>query len=350
MNSGRRLFSPDSLLFFLFLLTGCATLGSPGSGLKVEGLVSRDSKSFPGALVSIYRVNDYSEGNSPVSTVTADDKGRFVLYVGPGDYIVTARASGFFAYFGRNPVHVNADHGGLSLPMAPSHVPKSVPVPEGAESVEGRVLLAGNPLEGAIVRAYLNARTGFKGQAYAQSAPTGPDGSYSIPLEPGSYFITAKVRADGHRTGPLNPGDLFGALEEAPLRVPKASKSVVDLELLKLPGAEMMARYRSGFAYITGIVRDEKGKPLAGFRPCLYNNSKMLDEPLAVGEVTGPDGRFEIRTDRAGRFWLGARERLGGPPKSGERMGHLKGEPTEGLSIGPGTAINDATVVVRPVP
>jgi len=74
----------------------------------------------------------------------------------------------------------------------------------------------------------------------------------------------------------------------------------------------------------------------------------MIDEPLETGEPTGPDGLFRLNSTRSGGFWLGARERLGGPPQSGERVGFLEGG--NRLELGPGVEHDALRIVVKPVP
>lgn len=350
----RRLHLACSLLFCLALLTGCASIPTPSGGNsgwpKVEGLVSHHSKSFPGATINLRRAENFSTATAPVETATADDKGRFALFVEPGDYLLTAEAPGYFAFFGRNPLRVHADQKNLSLPLASTHVPTTAKVAAGSEGLDGRVLFEGEPVEGAVVQVYLDAKNGFRGQPYAFTLPTAGDGRFSLDIEPGRYHVVAKKRALGQKTGPLEAGDLFGALPELPLPLSTGERLTVNLETVMLPSAEMMARYQTKFSLLSGRIVDESGYPVAGFRPCLYPNARMLDEPLAVGEPTGPDGRFTLRTSRTGAFWVGARETLGGPPSSGERVGFMRPFPPEGLAISPGVSMADLLVIVRPAP
>ena len=50
----------------------------------------------------------------------------------------------------------------------------------------------------------------------------------------------------------------------------------------------------------------------------------------------------------AGTFWLGAREKLGGPPQSGERIGFAaEGKPVE---LSAGAESRELRIVVQPVP
>lgn len=343
-----------SLLFCLALVcAGCAgavRLDEAGKYPHVEGIVSHNSKSFAGATVALRRVENFALANAPVESVVSDEKGRFALNPAPGEYIVTAQAPGYFAFFGRNPLRVGADEKNLSLPLAESHVPTIQTVAHGSEGIEGRALYEGKPAQGVIVQAYLDVRNGFRGQPYASAPPTGEDGAFILDLEPGRYHVVARKRSDGHRTGPLEAGDLFGVLPELPLALATGTRARFDLETVKLPSAELMARYQTRFSVLTGTVVDEAGKPVAGFRPCLYKNPRMLDEPVMVGDPTGADGRFTLKTSRAGSLWLGARETLGGPPQSGERVGFMRPFPPDGIELAPGKEQPELTIALRRVP
>lgn len=352
----RLLSSRNSLLFLLLLvvLAGCSfapepILSEPPS-VRVEGLVSLHARSYAGATVSFVRTQDLSGEGWPVATALTDAKGRFGASLPPGDYIVTASAPGHFALFGRNPVRAHADQKGLSLPLARVFETVTSAVSPGNESITGVVYEGDAPAEGAVVQAYLDARRGFKGPPYAASTPSGSDGSFTLPLEPGSYFIVAKRRTPGQKIGPLEAGDLFGSLPDFPLTLRSGEAKSVSIEMVKLPSHEMMARYTTNFAILTGRVVDGSGAPVSGFRPCLYANQRMVDEPVAVGDPTGPDGLFRLKTSRVGRFWLGARERLGGPPLTGERIGFPGAEGVAGFELSPGVEFEGLLLTIRRAP
>ena len=51
-----------------------------------------------------------------------------------------------------------------------------------------------------------------------------------------------------------------------------------------------------------------------------------------------------------GNYWLGARERLGGPPLSGERVGFMRPSPPNGVKIEPGLELDDVEIIVSVMP
>ncbi len=339
------------------MLLGCAA--APREAAKtaegahfVEGLVSLDGRGFEGATVHAYLASSFSGGKEPEPAATAPSaqSGRFELQLPEGSYFITAGAEGKFAYFGRNPVKTGSNSRGISLPLVPKSEMAAQSVPEGDEGVWGRVLHDGKAVEKVVVMAHLRADTGFRGQPYAMSAPTGPDGSYALKLEPGSYFVTAKKRASGLETGPLASGDLFGVLPSLPLEISKGISIKDDIHLIELPSPEQQGRFKTRWAKVEGLVADGAGKPAAGFRACLYKNPKMLGEPEFISAPTGPDGKFSISVSAEGRFYLGARQRLGGPPQSGELVGFMQGAEPEGLLLEAGATLSGITVKLSAAP
>ncbi|TAL16887.1 hypothetical protein EPN96_07705 [bacterium] len=322
-----------------------------GSGLIVEGLVSLENRGFTGARVYAYLPESFTGGGEPVPAGTAESgvNGRFSMELPEGKYILLARAPGKFAWFGRNPLKVSAHQRGLSLPLVAAEGVTTAAVAEGEENIRGRVLLGGKPAAGVRVSAHLRADAGFRGQPYASSALTASDGEYKLALDPGVYFITARKRATGLEVGPLTPGDLFGVLPELPLKVGRGKEQKSDIELVELPSYEQQARYRTRFAKLEGTIRTGEGNPAEGFRACLYDNPRMLGEPLAISAPTGPDGRFTISVSVVGRYYLGAREHLGGPPVSGERVGFARDAP-EGYEIAPGKVFESLEVILVVAP
>ena len=333
------------------ILAGCAAAprhGPPPAAL--EGRVSWQGRGLAGAEVVLLPARwDPAGDPEPVARARAGPAGEFALSPPPGVYLVLARAPGRFAYFGRNPVRLRDRLSGLNLPLVPVHPVTRIPVRPGGERIEGRVLTGGRPLPGARVFAYLDPDRGLRGPGYAMSEPSGPDGSFVLPLPPGTYFVAARLRHGGLR-GTLHPGDRFGVLPRFPLRIAEGEAFRVDIETVEIPSAERMARFRGGFATLTGRIVDAGGRPVPGIRACLYTNPQMLDRPAAVAEPSGPDGSFVLTTPLAGTFYLGAREVLGAPPAPGERVGFYRGPRGTVLEVRPGERIEGLRVVVMGVP
>jgi len=329
------------------LLTSCAGAPPPRpTGAPVEGRVSVRGKGFEGAEVRFLPLpSDPTALPEPVVRVVSGSKGTFRAVVPPGKYLVEAQAPGLYAFFGRNPVLVLTRLTGLNLPLVPIHPTERLRTGPGKEAVEGTVVADGEPVAGARVFAYLEIGKGLRGPGYAASDPTDGRGRFVLPLPPGTYYLAARARLPGSR-GRLHPGDRFGLLPHLPLRLSRGERVRVTIETVQLPSAERMARFRGAFSVVEGRIVDSRGNPLPGLRACLYRNPDMLDRPDAFSEPTAEDGRFRIETPLAGVLYLGARERLGGPPGLRERVGFYRGPRGSRIELAPGARLTGLTVVV----
>ena len=282
-----------------------------------------------------------------VGTARSGEDGRFQLAAPAGSYLLVARLGDHFSFFGRNPVRLSRPIGNINLPLVPAYTTTRSAVEAGNEGIKGRVLHAGEALAAARVFIYLDPARGFRGPGYALSEPTEEDGRFHIPLPPGTYFVVARHRPRGWKTGGLEPGDHFGVLPELPLILAQGERADLTIETVEVPSQEQMARYQGRSSVLSGRVVDQHGRPLSDLRACLYSNPQMLDRPLAVSESTGSDGRFSLKTDQTGTLYLGARETLGGPPGLNERVGFYRGPAGSVLELTPEQRREDLTIVVQ---
>ncbi|MDF1553890.1 MAG: hypothetical protein P1P84_12545, partial [Deferrisomatales bacterium] len=320
---------------------------APDAGPVLSGKVSMDGAGIAGAEVLLYDPQFFLPPvRPPGARGESGADGAFRLQAPAGRYLLVARRGERFAFFGRNPVRLDHPVGGIHLPLVPVHPLARSEVPPGEEALEGQVLHGGRPVADARVFVYLDPARGFRGPGFALSEPTDADGRFHIPLPPGTYFAVARFRPQGWKTGGLEPGDQFGVLPELPLVLREGERAEVAIETVEVPSLEQMARYQGRSGVLSGRVVDQHGRPLAGLRACLYDNPQMLDQPLAVSEPTGPDGRFTLKTDRAGTLFLGARVSLGGPPGLNEPMGFYRGPDGTRLDLAPEQRLEDLTIVV----
>jgi hypothetical protein len=147
----------------------------------------------------------------------------------------------------------------------------------------------------------------------------------------------------------LQPGDLFGVAPQFPFVLREGHVLTVDVELVELPARERMARFQGKFATLSGTVVDTGGRPLEGFRACLYDNPQMINQPAALSEPTGADGGFVLETSLSGAFYLGARQRLGAAPLPGERVGFYRDAPGGRVELTPTARFSDLRIVVQEV-
>lgn len=285
-----------------------------------------------------------------VSAPTKSD-GLFSLTLPEGQYYLLARGVQLFAYYGRNPVAVSGEGlENVNLLMTPDPLPG----PTGDASIDsgvvGFVSLDGKPVENAIVTVYPDLSSQLKGMGLAMAAPTGAQGYFELPLFSGSYYLVVRVRKDGQMAGPLRAGDLFGYLPANPLVLKDGDVARVHIPLIAVP--EKVSRHSAnlfGNTRISGQILDQKGTPVPGIQVLLYDDPVMLNRPLFVSQQTDADGRYQISFPEGGRYYLAARNELGGTPAPGELYGRYQGSPDHSIFIESGKVLEDVKIVVEEV-
>jgi protocatechuate 3,4-dioxygenase beta subunit/5-hydroxyisourate hydrolase-like protein (transthyretin family) len=156
-----------------------------------------------------------------------------------------------------------------------------------ASKVMGRVLsAAGQPVEGARVNATYEVNMGGGGMMQTgETALSAADGSFEMKR---AMAGTMRINARHDELGSV-------ALQPEPLRAGETRR----LEL----------RLKAGGS-ISGVVRDDQGKPAAGVRITVM--ARELRAWLDAQDVTGPDGQYRVSALPAGRITVSA-ERSGRP-------------------------------------
>jgi hypothetical protein len=191
--------------------------------------------------------------------------------------------------------------------------------------LRGKAVLDNEGVSGVTVLAYRDYDRGAAEEPFARTGPTGADGMFSLPLPPGNWFLVA-YRAEGGPSA-LKPGDLFCYFGGNPVRVEGGRAPLVGLNLSRIVPDPSPA----GQDGLSGIVVDEKGKPLEGATVYLYKSAadgfKGMPGTFAR---TKEDGTFRLRV-RKGTFFAIARKRqsgdLFGPTLPGDHFGFYPGNP-----------------------
>lgn len=337
-----------------FALLLCATLLLPFSvsAAMMQGKTTIQGDAVAGMEVLVYPVSalDFSEEPSYRAGPTGDD-GLFSIELPKGQYYLLAKGAERFAYYGRNPISV--PKGGLeniNLLMELETLP--APKPEGLveTGVAGVITHNGKPVPGAVVMVYTDLSSQLKGMGLGMSNPTADDGLFEFPLPPGKYYLVVRKRNSGMRAGPLRAGDLFGYLSGNPLVVEEGQVAAVHVPVISVP--EKVERYASslfGNTSISGRIVDSEGKPVAGLQALLYDDPMMLNRPLYVSQLTGEDGVFVVSFPKGGKYFLAARDELGGTPAPGELYGRYQGSADHSVHIRTGKLIEGIEIKVEEV-
>ena len=335
-------FLPTVALLSATLFAGCASSSDAvrtdraGEGRVLARLVSGESP-LPGATVTAVRDVGVEFQQTEYSAVAAADD-TAVLVLPAGFYYLSARSAdgSVFGYYGPSPVEVRrGEKLTVSIRGQEGNEP---PVVKNSGSdhggVEGVVATERGPLEGAVVAFYLDATSQFRGPAYIE-VESDAGGRFSASVSAGRYFLVVRKRSvAGGRFGPLSAGDHFGYYAYNPLVLRAGERATVRLaavEVLRRTGWEEPSALRTRLA---GIVRDRRGRPLSGYRVFLHFRPEMLGRPDFVSAGSGSDGSFEIWAERAGTFYLGAREEIGQARIEGEAIGYYTGSPDHSITVG----------------
>lgn len=186
-------------------------------------------------------------------------------------------------------------------------------------TIEGRVVLDGEPLAGMRVEAHTNLD--FSGEPLAVSAPSDEFGFYRLNLPVGLYALFARDEERG----------LFAFCGRNPVALADETvwaglQGVVTAPAKALP-------YDDDFnAAVEGVVLLD-GVPVADARVYLYLDAEedLKGQGYRLSPPTGVDGRFAFDTLPETGYFLVARKRAGGgqvgPVREGDLFGVYAGNP-----------------------
>jgi hypothetical protein len=358
----------------VLLLSSCAAAGPGGVGAPAERhsapgtavtvRVAFREAALPGARVSWRRTLE--AGDSPAAAGTTDGEGKAAFALFPGRYFLVAQwrgdgdharpaaAGDRFAYFGGNPVYIQAAGPAreIALSLEEFAAPRpGPPAPESSNGVAGFVLADGAPVADAYVTAYLRSDGGFRDMGFAAAAPTSGDGSYLLDLPPGRYYLVARKRASGGVAGPLRKGDLFGYYAANPVTVSpdRLFRADIPVTVLRLRNVPSYSGDSAAAAYVEGRIVGRDGRPRPGVYAALYDNPDLLNRPLFLSDVTGADGRYRLPVPATGTYYLGARNGYGGSPAPGDLYGRFEGTADHSVTIRDGDRLTGVDIVVEEV-
>jgi len=169
--------------------------------------------------------------------------------------------------------------------------------------MDGVMRMAGKPRAGVSVNAYRDISGFLKGPG-AFSASTGEDGTFTMDMDPGRYFIVARMRKDGRSQGALKKGDGFLYFPANPVEVAPGERTKIGSDLLEVEGLDGAEEQEQGRT-ISGRVIFEDSKAARGYKVYIYQDVECIGRPLYSADVGG-DGSFSLSV-RPGTYWVKAR-------------------------------------------
>ncbi|NJD55155.1 MAG: carboxypeptidase regulatory-like domain-containing protein [Nitrospirae bacterium] len=199
-----------------------------------------------------------------------------------------------------------------------------------ASTVTGEIGIKGvGPMMGGLVFFY-HAESGPPPSATkywlvpAYSFKLDQNSRFTAKLPEGTYYMGAIERSSGEALGPPAEGDYFFISSDKkgnPKMLTVWKNSVINLGLIN--EAEKFSRAslaKKGITSVEGTIRDEEGKPVKGMAVYAYATPEMLEKPLFVSDPSDQDGKYVLRVNRGGKYYLMARVGYGGGPLSPEEL------------------------------
>jgi hypothetical protein len=354
----------------------------------IEGIVFSTKGPIPGAVVRAYPdVESLFNRKNFISSIPGEKPGQFKLSLEPGKYYLVAEGTvddtAMFSYHGINPI---------SITDQPHWIPffavETLPVrfEAGSTGISGTVYYKDAALSGGTVSVYPLSDKQFRGMGLFTNSLDN-DGRFYFDLEPGFYVVVARRRLQNTNMGPLGDKDLFCFPAANPIPVetditsdvqincyprndlesfldqdahdPRGRKkegrraaSLEDTQMNIMPDPGVPGS-RAGVASITGRVLDLEGKPQAGLYVAAYPaHGNILFQMHILRLITkfitktDADGRFSVKLDEPGMYYLVAREILGEAPDNPERYGLYEGNANHSIELSIGEKKEAVTIYV----
>lgn len=177
---------------------------------------------------------------------------------------------------------------------------------------------SGQPVAGASVYAYRNARSGLRGPA--DFAATSDDGGhYLLDLAPGSYHLVARLRSGGSDSGPPRPGDAWALPASNPVVLAENKPQQLDFVLQQVNTQRVLARTLTAAPFsIHGRAIDAAGEGLAATMVLAYRHADLHRRPDYASSPATDDGSFTLYLPDAGPWCLVIRQHTRGQLRAGE--------------------------------
>jgi len=204
--------------------------------------------------------------------------------------------------------------------------------PQGVGTLSGKVLVKGKtPMANGMVLLY-NPYLGPPPHPYKywripdMIISTDQDGSFSIDLAEGTYYLMIAQKSPDGEIGPPSKDEFLYFHSDksgnaAPLIIESAKK--LDLGILSTAffwTADKVERDK-GITSASGVVVDDAGKPAANVVVFAYLYREASGRPAFVSDRTDKNGKFTIRFYEGGTYFLKVRGVIGGgKPRPGELM------------------------------
>jgi hypothetical protein len=179
------------------------------------------------------------------------------------------------------------------------------------------------------------------------------EGRFTIALPDGQYYMGGTWKPAGKPIGPPRDGDYFFISADdkgMPLTYNVRSNAPINLGKIAraVPFKSSTASYGKGITAIEGTVLDDEGKPVEGAFVFAFVSATKVGRPLFTSDPTGKDGKFILRVNDSGKYYLKVRSMYGGgPPVAGEIIGNYGEKEPLAVSVQKGDRLTGLSIKVR---
>jgi hypothetical protein len=177
------------------------------------------------------------------------------------------------------------------------------------------------------------------------------NGSFTVSIPTGSYYLGASLKASGEPIGPPKEGDFVwrGLDANGKLKlysVPGGGRLDIGTIAEAIPLKMQSVLHRAVTTAIEGSVVDTDGNPVPDVVVVAFTGSTLRGKPKFVSEKTDQAGKYVLRIV-PGTYYLRARnEFASGPPEPGQIVGFYgEGSPSS-ITIKAGEILRDVNFQV----
>lgn len=179
---------------------------------------------------------------------------------------------------------------------------------------------------------------------------TDQNGNFFVSLAEGTYYIGALLRKSGESLGPPREGDMFLPFhgESSPRKHLVKYGSITDIGTITgaRPFDSSKLKTANGITAIEGKLTDTAGNPVEGALLFAFKTPNMKGRPLFISERTGIDGKYQLRVNQGGSYFIKTRNSYGGGAvKPGEITGFYGREEPKPVEVTTGSITKDINII-----
>lgn len=336
-------------LYFKFLIFSLILIACGKDEYTLKGRVLYKDKPLEDAEISVYLKIEKDKDTPPIKVSSTDKNGFFVIKLKKGRYFLTGKKkleeqgeiNMLIGNYSETPIELNSDM--VLKDWSLQSVKEKESFTKG-KGIKG-VVRGFNDHRKVRVYVYRDTKSNLKGPDYVSVGKINKDGFFQIDLKDGVFYLSARERK-GNFAGPLKEGDKSAEYTKNPIKITKNGYEDIGVLILrnidskKLEDIKKTGLLKENTATLKGLVVDENDKPVKNVYVMAYKESEMIGRPLSISLPTDANGNFILNLPHEGKYYIGARTKIGGPAEPGEMIGYIKGSSDKSIFIKKGETKN----------